>query len=463
MHRLDTGFDVTGGRIESSAFFSGTIGELVHGSPARVWSFSPSPDVPSLRRSVTLSAFVSDQVMATDRLSLDLGLRYEGVTGSARDAETGISWQNVLPRAAARWSLPGRRRAAVVGGYARLAHRLALDDLAIGDPAAPTVDVFRWNALAGGTLPLSARGSLVARLGPGTNGDPAFSAIDPALPRPTADEFVGGIETRPRDNLLVRLIGVARTARNLPAVVNVGAPIATAYFSFPIENPGNVNAGDDQRALTVFNRLPASFGQDRYLLTSPPRENASFRGLAADVQLNASNLTLVASVAAGRASADAANTGPGPIENDVSTLGELFVNPNAGQLARGRPFADRTYVLKVAGVYRFPADVRLGVVVRHQGGQPFAPVVVFPGLNQGADAVRISRNGEARFPSISTTAARVQKTFAWGGRQVDAFGDVFNLLGLSNAVEHDLTAISTPSVTAVQPPRTIHIGLRVTF
>jgi hypothetical protein len=120
-------------------------------------------------------------------------------------------------------------------------------------------------------------------------------------------------------------------------------------------------------------------------------------------------------------------------------------------------------VLKVAGVYRFPADVRLGVVVRHQGGQPFAPVVVFPGLNQGADAVRISRNGEARFPSISTTAARVQKTFAWGGRQVDAFGDVFNLLGLSNAVEHDLTAISTPSVTAVQPPRTIHIGLRVTF
>ena len=64
-------------------------------------------------------------------------------------------------------------------------------------------------------------------------------------------------------------------------------------------------------------------------------------------------------------------------------------------------------------------DVTAGEILI--GGQPIARVVVFPGLNQGAEAVRTSPNGGRRLPSISTADARLQKTFAWGGREVDAF------------------------------------------
>ncbi len=462
-HRLDVGMEATGGRVESSSFFSGTIGELVHESPARVWRFDSPGEDSSLRRGITVGAFVSDRVMATRRLALDLGLRFESASGSARGAETGISWHTVLPRAAGRWNLAGPWRATVVAGYARSAHRLALDYLAIGDPAAPTADVFRWTALAGGTLPLSARGARVARVGPGTGGDPAFSAIDPDLARPTTDEFAIGLETRPRDSLLLRVAGVARVTRHLPALVNVGAPAGSAYFGFLVDQPSDATRADDDGVFAVFNRLPASFARDRYVLTSPERENATFKGLEADIQLNTSALTFIGGVTAGKAAAVAARRGYGPLENDETIPGEILVNPNDGQLSRGRPFTDRTYTLKFAGVYQFPSDVRLGVVLRHQGGQPFAPVAVFPGLNQGAEAVRTSSNGERAFPSVSTTDARLQKTFTWSGRRVDAFADIFNVFDLSRAVEQDIRSISAHATTAVHPPRTIHVGLRVTF
>jgi hypothetical protein len=463
VHRLDTGVDLTGGGIESSAFFAGTIGELVDQTPARVWSFRRPTEAASLRHALTFGAFLTDRVAATRRLTLDLGVRYEAAAGSARGASRGISWQTWLPRAAARWDIDGRWQPVLVAGYGRSAHRLALDYLAVGDPAAPTADVFRWNALAGGTLPLTALGARIARVGPGTGGDPAFTQIDADLRRPTMDEIVLGIEARPRSDLLLRLTGIARTARHLPAVVDVGAPGSNAYVPFEVVEPGDVNRDGREQLLQVFNRQPASFGLDRYVLASPERENATFNGLEAAIQFNTTALTLIGGMTAGRATASAASRGIGPLENEDGPLGEILVNPNAEHLARGRPFTDRAYALKFAGVYRFPSEVRLGLIVRHQGGQPFAPVIVFPGLNQGAEAVRAAPNGETRFPAISTSDLRVQKAFLWRGRQLGAFADVFNLFGLSRTVEQRVNMTALYAATAIQPPRVIQIGLRVTF
>ena len=323
--------------------------------------------------------------------------------------------------------------------------------------------MFRWNALAGSALPLTALGTRIARVGPGTGDSPALTGIDPDLPRPTTDELILGAEARPRDNLLLRLTGIARRTRHLPAVVNVGAPGSSAYVPFEVVEPGDVNRDGRDQVLQVFNRQPASFGLDRYVLSSPERDHASFNGLEAAIQFNTTTLTLIGGIAAGRATASVASGGFGPLETDEGTLGEIFLNPNAEHLARGRPFTDRAYALKFAGVYRFPSDMRLGIVVRHQGGQPFAPVIVFPGLNQGAEAVRAAPNGETRFPAIGTTDLRVQKAFAWRGLQLGAFADVFNVLGLTRAVEQDVNMTSLYSATAIQPPRVFQIGLRVTF
>ncbi len=464
VHHVFAGADLEGGRLESSTFFTGAIGELVHGVPARIWQFA-APSAPSRRRITTIAGYAGDRVSVGTRLSLEAGVRVESIKGSAEGGEQGVRWQSLLPRASAHLALADAWRLAAFGSYSRSGARLSLDDLAVGDPGAPFADVYRWTGLAGFPLSLADRGARVARVGPGTGGNRLFAAIDPDLKRPLSDEVVLGIQAQPRSGVLLQLAGVTRKERNLSGLTNVGAPASTSYTSFPVQDPGSdVNNPDDDQTLTVYNRIPASFGNDRYLLTTPDYSGSTFRGVELTLQVQTNRLTLTGGATAGMAQTFAASTGYGPLENDQTVLGELFTNPNASTLAHGRPFTDRPYSGKFAFVYRFPRDVRLGLVARYQDGQPFSRVLVLPGLNQGADAVRAFPSGNSRFKFVGTLDGRLQKRFPFGERSFGLFIDAYNVLNMHNAVEEDVAGppdVRTPM--ANQPPRSIHLGVRVTY
>ena len=65
---------------------------------------------------------------------------------------------------------------------------------------------------------------------------------------------------------------------------------------------------------------------------------------------------------------------------------------------------------------------------------------------------------------IGTLDMRLQQRFAMGRRLLDVLVDVYNLTGLSNSVEERTT--EGPDVripTALQPPRTVHLGMRFNF
>jgi len=118
----------------------------------------------------------------------------------------------------------------------------------------------------------------------------------------------------------------------------------------------------------------------------------------------------------------------------------------------------------VTTVYRFPSNVSVGAIARYQDGQPFARLVVVPGLNQGPDIVRAYANGGSRFTFTATLDVRVQKEFAAAARRVALFADAYNLLNLAEEVEERAVtgpAFRTP--TAFQPPRSVRVGARVVF
>jgi hypothetical protein len=176
------------------------------------------------------------------------------------------------------------------------------------------------------------------------------------------------------------------------------------------------------------------------------------------------HMYLLAGATAARAVGPAGNRGFQANENDQGILGELYTDPNAATNARGRLFNDRAYTIKLAGIYRFPKEIRLSVIARYQDGQPFARLVIVPGLAQGAEAIRAFPNGDSRFAYTLTVDARLQKGFAIGGHRIVAMLDAFNLLNQSNEVEElTLTGPSYRIPTAVQPPRTLRAGLRITF
>ena len=327
----------------------------------------------------------------------------------------------------------------------------------------------RWTLTAGrpptpGTLAAQAAGPVVQKLGPGSAGVASFSTIDPALQRPSMDELVLGFEARPRQNTFLRIAAIGRLDANLVGVVNVGVPLSTySIVGIPDMGIDTVGSADDQ-ILRFYNRAPATFGADRYLLTNPSDHVGSFVGADMIGTVRRQRYFFLWGLTAGRSEGRAANRGFGPLENDVGVLGDVFINPNAFTYAQGRVFTERGYTIKLASSYEFPRDTTFGLIGRYHDGQHFARLVVMPGLNQGAEAVRAFRNGRTRFTFTMTVDVRLQKGFTIGGRRLTAIVDAYNVFNQFLQIEE--TAVSGPTsreTSAIQPPIAVHVGIRIPF
>jgi hypothetical protein len=453
-HTFSAGVDVGGASARIGPGFAGAMGELVDGNRARMWQYS-NAGVDAHRHTTSVTAFLADRITFGPGRTLDAGLSYDGVNGMADLAATGVSWHSVLPRASLRWRQRESSHVTWVAGYRRAVDRLTLDTLAAGDPSASTASVSKWTA--GGV------GPVVQRVGPGTGGDPIFSAINPSLDRPTTDEVIAGVDVQLTSEIRVRLIGVAKRERHLLDFVDTGAPLSSYSVSTVVDGRPESVGGDV--ILSVYNRLPSTFGADRYLLTNTTGDAATFEGLVLNAEASLHQLTLMLNATASQTDGPATSRGFHAEENDLSGLGELSIDPNAAGNARGRLFYDRAFTIKLTGLYTFPHDVTLGAIARYQDGQPFSRVTVVPDLNQGTEFVRAFPAGDSRFKFTGTLDLRLQKRVPVGTKSLAVFVDAYNLINFGYEVEeHVVTGFPHfRDITAIQPPLAVHVGFRLGF
>ena len=451
-HTLQFGADLSGASSRVAPF-AGSFGELVDGERARMWTFT-SAGIDARRHDTSFSAFVVDRIQAGQRVSAELGLTYDGLHGSADGAAQGVSWHTLLPNGSLWWAATNSGHTWIFAAYRKAADALPLDTLAVGDPAASTGTVSAWTA--------QGVGPLVARVGPGTGGNAAFSAIDSAIDRPTTDEVTVGAEYRPAPSMRFRLAGVIKHQRNLIELINTGVPLSSYSVSTVVD--GRPAADGGNTLLPVYNRLPSSFGLDQYLLTNPSDEAATFSGAVLSGEISSAGWTFLFGATASQTAGPGANRGFHVDENDPGVVGEVFADPNATNDARGRLFFDRAFTIKLASIHRFSHGLTLGLIARYQDGQPFSRVTVVPGLNQGTDIVRAYPAGDARFSFTGTFDMRLQKGFAAGRTRIDAILDTYNLFNLGYEVEERVvTGPQFRYITAIQPPASLHLGVRVTF
>ena len=211
--------------------------------------------------------------MTFRRLTLDAGLRLDAVTGAADASARGIHWTTWLPRAMLRWQIADTAGLALVASYRRTAYQLPLNVLAIGDPAAPVADVSAWNG--------TSIGPLIARVGPGTGGDATFTQIDPHLQRPTTDELVLALQSRPIRGSSWNW-RASRNANSRSLGSSTSAWPSSGYTAFQVPDPSFLPGSPvGAPQVTVYNRPPGSYGRDRYLLTNQAGDPARFWGLEA--------------------------------------------------------------------------------------------------------------------------------------------------------------------------------------
>jgi len=450
-HHVEFGVNGAGASTATTGLFAGTVRELVDTTPARIWTYT-APAVASHRQTATASGFAADHIVLSPRLTLDAGLRLELVTGRADGSATPVSWVDALPHAAVRYAFSDTRSLTL--SYARSGNQLTHNWLAYGDPGASTATV----------AAAAAPNVIVSRVGPGTGGNAAFSRVDPNLKRPVTDEFVVGWEKRRSAQTRYTLTGIIRRETRMLGIVDTGAPTSSyATLGFPDAGKDLINPSDD-RTLVVYNRTPVTFGQDAYLLTNPDQQAARAFALRMSLEHATDRLFLLFGASASAAQGSVSNRGYGPLENDQDQPGEVFTNPNAASYAYGRLFSDRAFTIKWTTLYRFPGDITIAGIARYQDGQPFSRLVVVPTLNQGAEAVQTYPNAGSRYTFTGTLDLQARKGISIGRSRVDILVDAYNLFTRGNEVEEYVvsgTAFRTP--TFIEPPRSIHLGLRVAF
>jgi hypothetical protein len=430
-----------------------TIPETLDGRAALVHEYAIAG--PESRWSATEAAlYATDRIELGGRVSLALGLRYDGSWGG------GVSWHALSPRLSGRLRVLPNGALALVASYGQFRHRLPLGHLAWGDPAAGQGASYLWNDRDRDVLlDPGERGALVSRLGPGG----VVAALAPELEPPTTRDVMVGVEARFGASWQARFVAVHRRERDLVESLDVGAP-ASAYVVRSIPDPGGdlLGAQDDQQ-LPIHDRDPASFGLDRYLLTNPSDHSSLHEGVEFSLsRWLGERFRLSLGATASRTEGAPGNQGFLPLENEQGVVGELYDDPNADTFPRGRLFFDRAYTISLAASYRAGGWSVAGLA-RYQDGQPFSRLVLAD-LRQGPTAIRAVPNGRHRFTFTINVDLRAERSFALGPGRIAASLEAFNLLDNSNEVEEDVTTgVSFRTVTAVQPPRAIRLGLSYTF
>jgi hypothetical protein len=440
----------------ASTLGSSVFAEQVFGVPARVWMSTPQPAASS-RHITTITATANDDIALSRTLTLTLGLRADFASGRASGASASIGWSSVAPLAVVQWR---PRLFTMSAGYRRYARQLSTDLLAFGDPGEPLVDVYRWNDRDGdGAFSGGEQGPLVARAGRAAS----VASIASDLRSSYTDEFSARAERHLGRSNYLRVTATVRYEDDLVRSVNTGAP-ASAYRAFSVPN----EIDDPKRArdglLTVYDRLPETFGQDFYELQNVPGEAARYRGLEIAWELRTARWFSTAGASAFASSGAGGHRGYRVTEADPGVIGELFENPNAASFIDNRSFFDRAYVMKWSTIYRGPKDVTFGVTARYQDGQPFARMVLVRNLAQGAEMVAADYSEATRFTFTGSIDARIGKTFTLAGRRATALVDIFNLSNLAEEVEEN--SVGGPTFrrsTAMQPRRTVRLGLQIDF
>jgi hypothetical protein len=362
----------------------------------------------------------------------------------------------VSPRLSLRWA---HGAVGIYGGIGYYTDPLPLSLLSHGDPGEAVTDVYRWQDLSGDRrVDAAEQGVLISRAGRGA----AIASIDPDLRGPRTFERTVGLELRYRRLLTVRTSFIWRNQSSLVGSVNAGVPVS-AYRQVLIPDANTDWDGPaDDVLLAVYDRDPATFGQDAYLLTNPEGGDAFYEGIEQTWEFTTRRLWMLFGATANRAGAWAGDLGFGPLENDQHVIGERWERPNAAPLRKGRGFFDRAYVGKWSGSYRAPWDITVGFTARYQDGQPFSRVVVAQGLSTGPEMVHAYAIGRTRFTYTLTLNTRLEKGFTLAGRRAAVRVDVFNATQHRNEVEEDV--LTTPQFrrsTAVQPPLTVRVGFRI--
>ena len=449
---------------------------------------------------VYTAGWINDTWKATNRLTLNLGVRVENYKDQWPDqslAPTGIA-------ALANWTDPAYRafvapkdvKATTVANTLTLAPKVGFAYDLTGDNRTVFkgfVGQSRWNSadiLADLENPvglaqrryafLSCTATLTTgcdingdRLVSGpeelgafqqTLGGGGFVTVDRNLTRPKSNEVSLNLERELMTGLSGRASYVYKNMRNIWGEVNV-ARVNNYTVPFTITDPGVdrvVGTSDDQTFQTKALPLNAGIGDQRVMKNLGKEGNADFNTMEFALNRRFSGKWMMLG-SFGYTWSKMAHTAAAarPVTNNV------MYRPFDQIWGDNGIETDTLWNYKVVGRYVLPLDIGFSGSWRVQSGFNYARTISVAMPVEGNRTIRVQPIDANRYPTVSILDFRLDKTVGFGKfGKVTPMLDVFNILnsGVPTTVRTTNTATAPfNDVTAILNPRVIRFGFRFNF
>jgi len=373
-----------------------------------------------------VGVFAEDTVRVGERLTLNLGLRYDynkatnpdvpahdelgNPTGTVEGRGHLYTWNVLSPRLGFNWKITGDGRTTLRGFYGRFHPGILTTELQAVSPGIGPITLAAYDP-ATGSYP-----NVISAT------DPLRDVqVDPNTSSPHTNQYSIGIDRTLGRDWAVGLSYVRRTGGNFTGWEDVGGVYGRETVTL-----------EDGRPLEVFPLLndPA----DRlFLLTNRGEYFIEYDGLLLTVQKRWAD-RWQASVSYSYSKADGLQSqngtdllgSQGSLTTSFNTFGR---DPNDLTNATGTLPNDRTHMFRVQGSVQIPGiEILLGASFQHLTGRPYAAEANVA-LPQGVQAIYIEPLGSRRISSQNLLDLRVSKVFRLGRtHSLEVLVDVLNAL-----------------------------------
>jgi len=410
----------------------------------------------------SFGAFVDDSWKIGDRLTLNLGFRFDfinayvpelpiadGWRGSSGEKSPAvkdmINWNSFSPRIGLVFSLTSDHKTLLKATYGRYHDKDLMDNWNYPGPNVTDLNVYYYDwdledYVHWYTLPAE-----------------STFVLDPGLKPPYADLFAVGLERELLPDFAISATYVYKKQGNLIGLKER----AGIYEEVSMVSP------DNGQTYTLFNQI--NVGTAEHFITNPPDYEQTYQAVMLTLYKRYShNWMLNASLAYSK-SEGLNNLGKatGATQQAIVWYGDyLGRDPNDYINAYGRMPSDRPWILKVQAGYTLPWNIMASFNFIHQTGRPYLSFTRFR-LNQGFRKVITEPRRDDRFPAWSIMDFRLQKTFNISETvKFHAIFDVWNVLNantVTSYASHDMWSDRYKEPDGMFYPRRLQIGLRLQF
>ena len=373
---------------------------------------------------VNVGGFIDDSWKVGDRLTINLGLRYDHhnayipafplMSNFEETGETGIGiddlivWSSFSPRIGLAFQLTSDQKTLLKASFGRYYVYPYIANWEWPGPNAPTFYTYWWNG---------EDWELVYEL-PGEAG----YAMDPEIKNPYYDQFSLGLTRELAANLSMGATYIYKNGKD---------PFGYEDRGSTYEQVTRVSE-DNGQTYQAWNWVGGDFD---YWLTNPDGWGQTYHGVILELNKRyANNWLMNASVTWSKAEGlnlSSRSTGSyGMSQSLVWYTGQYGADPNDLINAKGPLNLDKRWMVKVSVGYNFPFDVLFSANYLYQSGRPTHKVDRIPDLNQpGTISIQAEPKGLERFDDQHLLNLRVEKSFnLYKTARLSVMGDVFNLL-----------------------------------